>query len=313
MANGLAWGRWLAILPITAALTAGLYIDFPMIPLALGISALFIVYWRVNGRAKVPFSVWLISMILALLLYQPWWSRAATLFTLLNNIHFFSAIRQTLHLPPFTAVHYALLLITASVGLTLMLGAAYKLLQITKIRRIVTPLAVLLFIGLSIAFVWPRFYGLKRVLATGWPYVCLAVAWLVVAWEGNKGRRFMWAGSLAVSLLATLLMLWAVPKDDWRGAVAYIEAQAQAEDIVWLDPSWNQTAYEYYQADTTAYWGDIETLAQVAQTDIWLVAERFPSYETPSSESEAWLDEHLQLVAAIPFYRLEVRHYRPEN
>jgi hypothetical protein len=176
----------------------------------------------------------------------------------------------------------------------------------------VTPIAVFLFIISSVAFVWPRLFGLIRVLASGWPYVCVLVAWLVVVWQG-KSKRWVWYGLMTVSLVATLVMLWAVPKDDWRSAVAYIEGHAQTEDIVWIDPTWNNVAYEYYQAKTTATYGNVQDLEQLAGKDIWLVAERFPQYEIPSSKSEAWLDENLQLVEAVPFYRLEVRHYQPKN
>lgn len=312
VANGLVWGHWLAIFPVTAALTAGLYVDFPMIPLAIGLSALFLVYWWVQGRPKRPFWVWFIATAVSIFLYQPWWSRFAHLLSLLNDIHFFNATRQTLNLPEFSAVHYALMMVGAGLGLIILFWLVYRVLQENKIRRMVTPLAVVVFIVCSVAFVWPRFFGLKRVIATGWPYVCLLIAWLVVSWEGKR-KRLMWTVLLGISLLATFVMLWAVPKDDWRSAVAYIEAQAQPEAVIWLDPSWNNVAYEYYQAKTSATTGNIQELKQTAVMDIWLVAERFPQNEIPSSASEVWLDENLQLVEAVPFYRLEVRHYRPEN
>ncbi len=197
-------------------------------------------------------------------------------------------------------------------GLVIFFWLVYKQLQEDKIRNFVTPFAVVIFILFSIAFVWPRFFGLKRVIATGWPYICLLIAWLIVAWEGKRKRQ-VWYGLMGISLLATLVMLWAVPKDDWRGAVAYIEAQAQPEDIVWLDPAWNQVVYDYYQLETSASIGSLQELEQLAVSDTWLVAERFPMNEVPSSESEIWLDENLQLVAAKRFYRLEIRHYQPKN
>ena len=312
VANGLVWGHWLAILPVTAALTAGFYVDFPMIPLAIGLSALFLVNWWMQGRLKRPFWVWFISTAVAILLYQPWWTRFAHLLSLLNNIHFFNATRQALNLPEFSARHYTLMMVGAGLGLIIFLGFVYRLLQEDKIRRMVTPLAVFLFLVFSVVLVWPRFFGLKRIIATGWPYVCLLIAWLVVSWEGKR-RWLIWYGLMGISVLATLVMLWAVPKDDWRSAVVYIEEHAQPEDIIWLDPAWNNVAYEYYQAKTSATYGNIQELEQMAVTDIWLVAERFPQGEIPSSESEVWLDEKLQLVEAVPFYRLEVRHYQPGN
>lgn len=312
VANGLVWGHWLAILPVAAALTAGLYVDFPMVPLAIGISAVFLVYWWMQGRPKRPFAVWFMATAVAILLYQPWWARFTHLLNLLNNIHFFEATRQTLNLPEFSASHYALMMVVAGLGLIICFWFIYRLLQDDKIRQVVTPFALFLFIVCSVAFVWPRFFGLKRVIATGWPYVCLMIAWLLVYWE-VRSKQLIWYGLMGISLMATLIMLWAVPKDDWRSAVAYIEKHAQVEDIIWLDPTWNNVAYEYYQAETSPNYGTIQELEQMAVTDIWLVAERFPQIDIPSSKSEIWLDENLQLVEVMPFYRLEVRHYQPEN
>ena len=45
----------------------------------------------------------------------------------------------------------------------------------------------------------------------------------------------------------------------------------------------------------------------------WIVAERFPGQAIPSSPNEAWLDAQLHLVERVPYYRLEVRHYRPDE
>ncbi|NKQ36061.1 MAG: hypothetical protein HF973_10660 [Chloroflexi bacterium] len=308
-ANGLVWGRWLAVLPVTAALTAGLYVDFPMIPLWIGLSAAFLVYWQAKDQPARPFFVWLVSTIFSILLYQPWWSRAAALLKLLNNIHVFRATRQVLRLPEFSAGQYAAMILAAGAGLVFLFWLAYKLFRQDRIRRILTPPILILFLALTVAFVWPRFFGVKRVLATGWPYVCLFIAWLVAAWE--EKRRIIWYGLMGVSLAATLVMLLAVPKDDWRGAVAYVTDHARVGDVVWIDPAWNNVAWSYYQPEIPAYSGSQEQLEQLAVTDVWLVAERFPGQAAPSSPDEVWLDENLQLVESIPFYRLEVRHYRP--
>ncbi len=310
-ANGLAWGHWLAILPTTIALTAGLYVDFPMVPVWIGISATFFVYWWVKGRPKTPIFVWLISTTLAVLFYQPWWSRLATLLTLLNNIHVFLNTRRALNLPEFSATQYVLMMGLAGLGLTLFFALVYKLMQQNDFRRFVTPFILLLFLLLTVAFVWPRLFGVKRVLATGWPYVSLFVAWLVVAWEGKK--QWIGYGLMGISLVATIVMLSFVPKDDWRNAVAYINNNAQAGDVVWIDPPWNNVAYDYYGTQLPASAGNQENLEQLAGTDTWLLAERFPGQTPPSSVSETWLDDNLQLVEVIPFYRLEVRHYRPET
>jgi hypothetical protein len=43
--------------------------------------------------------------------------------------------------------------------------------------------------------------------------------------------------------------------------------------------------------------------------EIWNIAERQPGTPIPNGLIESWLDENRPLLEAIPFYRLEVRHY----
>ena len=310
-ANGLAREHWLAIIPVTATLSIGLYVDFPMIPLWISLSGIFFVYWWVIGRSSVQLLVWLISTSLAIILYQPWWAHTLALFDVLNNIHFFKATRQALNLSSFSAGQYIAMMIASGFGISLLSGLVYRFLQQEQARRVLAPLIVIPFLLLTVGFVWPRLYGLKRVLLTGWPYVCLLVAWLIVTWQGK--RQTILYSSIGISLAATLVMLWAVPKDDWRSAVAHVDVHAQPEDVVWIAPNWNDVAYAYYESGIPAHNGSLEELSQLAITNTWLVAERFPGQPIPSSASEAWLDENLQLVEVIPFYRLEVRYYRPNN
>ncbi len=310
-ANGLVWEHWLAIVPVTAALTAGLYVDFPMIPLWIGLSGVFVVYWWIKGRPIGQFLVWFISTCLAIILYQPWWSRTLALFDLLNNIFVFSLVRQALHLPEFSSSQYIMIMVTSGLGVALLSGLVYKLLQQEKIRNILAPLLIILFLLLTVIFAWPRLFGIKRVLVTGWPYVCLFIACLIATWE--RKRPIILYGSLGVSLVAALAMLGAVPKDDWRGAVAYIETHAQPHDVVWIDPNWNNAVYAYYRPGTPAHYGQQGPLSELATTSTWLIAERFPGRAIPSSKSETWLNDNLELVEAVPFYRLEVRLYRPES
>ncbi len=57
---------------------------------------------------------------------------------------------------------------------------------------------------------------------------------------------------------------------------------------------------------------EIEEVA-AQEGELWLVAERFHGRPIPSSPSEAWLDENMELMEAIPFYRLELRRYRDDS
>ena len=310
-ANGLVWKHWLAILPVTAALAGGLYVDFPMIPLWIALSGVFWVYWWLQGRARRGFIVWSVSTCLATLLYQPWWSRVSALFDLLNNIFVFRQVRQALHLPEFSSSQYIMMMLSSCLAFVLLAGLFYKLWQQDRIRRTMVPVMIFLFLLFTVVFAWPRLFGVKRVLVTGWPYVCLLAAALVVEWE-RRYPAILYA-SLGISLLTAVAMVAAVPKDDWRGAVSYINSNVQADDVVWIDPGWNTSVYEYYRAGPPAHYGNEDALKELAMANIWLVAERFPGQAIPSSPSEAWLNNNMHLVKAVPFYRLEVRLYRPDK
>ena len=308
-ANGLVWKNWLAIVPVTAALTSGLYVDYPMIPLWTGLSGVFGVYWWLNGGSRQAFLVWFVSTCLAIMLYQPWWSRTLALFERLNSIFVFREVRQALHLPEFSPSQYIMMLLASGISIALLGGLFYKLWQNDNARRMLPPLIVITFLLVTAIFAWPRLFGVKRVLVTGWPYVCLFVAAFVVEWE-RKQPAVTYA-SLGISLAAALAMVVAVPKDDWRGAVTQINLHAHADDAVWIDPGWNRYVYEYYRTGPPAQYGNEEVLPELPQTDTWLVAERFPGQAVPSSPTEGWLNDNLRLVERVPFYRLEVRLYRP--
>jgi hypothetical protein len=158
----------------------------------------------------------------------------------------------------------------------------------------------------------PRVYSVKRVLVTGWPFVILFVAWLVAQLHERRVRSAL----LAISLALTLGVVFFLPKDDWRGAVAYVDRSVAGDQtLVWLDPRWNHYPYEYYQPRLSADYGRVEDLAALAATarDIWLIAERYHGLPVPSSPSESWLNQNWELVDQMPYYRLEVRHYQPVN
>jgi len=109
-------------------------------------------------------------------------------------------------------------------------------------------------------------------------------------------------------------MLIAVPKDDWRGVASHVNQLDADSFTIWIDPPYNSIAYDYYTPRHQAVpIRPQESKGELAmgQTDIWLIAGRAPGEPIPSSSSEAWLDQHWRLVDSVPFYRLELRHYRP--
>jgi hypothetical protein len=182
---------------------------------------------------------------------------------------------------------------------------------------------------MTLGFILPRLYSLKRVLLLGWPYVALLVAWLLIV-AGRRYRPALWL-TVSISVFAALATWLAVPKDDWRGAVAYVHGEGLPGAVTLVDPYWNELAVRYYApqlstvtnrqfapnesaaaqpGDPFAAFRDVPQSAAGNASDVWLIAERLPGGQIPSSASETWLDQNMLLVERVPFYRLEVRRYR---
>ncbi|MCI0395393.1 MAG: hypothetical protein L0322_10700, partial [Chloroflexi bacterium] len=116
----------------------------------------------------------------------------------------------------------------------------------------------------------------------------------------------------AAVMLLTLRSFWQpyVFKDDWRSVVATMNQQARPGDVAWLDPSHGIYVFNYYQPVLPAQFSK-DLLPEPAAAGAWHVAERQPGKPIPASTAERWLDENWQLIAIIPFYRLELRYYQP--
>lgn len=301
--------HWLTWPALMLALAAGLYIDIPMLPLAIGLSALWLADWWATGRS--PRALLLLAAVWAgaVLLVWPISHYYTFTFSELNRIFVIREFRDALGLPAFTPWQYALAL--AGIGAVLAVGAVIgqRLFRRPGFRRWVGPLVLVAFGLLTLLTPLPRLFGMKRVILTGWPYVILLVAWLLTRMDRTIGQQLL-AVLLVASLGASTAMQLLVPKDDWRSVAAYINGAGGGDDLIWFDPRWNRTAYQHYDPDAVVGAGTVEQLSAAAADDVWLIAERFPSSAVPSSPSEAWLDVNRTLVEAVPFYRLEVRHYR---
>lgn len=310
-ALALVWNHPLSIAAAAAALSMGLYFDYAMLPLWVALSALWFVYWGRQGRPGRLLAYWIAGSLGGWLLYRGWWGYLLqALDGSIGNVFIFARLRELLGLDHLGAGHFAAALLVAAALIALGGVIGSRLLENERWRQLVTIAAVLGVLLVSLLMVTPRLFTVKRVLVTGWPFVLLLLAWLLLKAEG--WRRWLQPTVLGVSLITTLIAL-AQPKDDWRGATAYVESRAALDAAIWLDPRWNTIPYNYYASQPLPEMGDVEALATTAaQSDeIWLIAERFPALEIPASPSEAWLDEHWQLVEQQPFYRLEVRRYRP--
>jgi mannosyltransferase len=312
-ALGLSLNNWWGGPLIVLGLTAGLYLHYTMLPLWLLLSGIWLTYWWQHGRQPGSLIVWLAASAVSWWLYQPWLPHVYQLFERLNGVFFLARTREALNLPQFSAsvLMWGLVLI----GIGAAVGTPVGQLLLRQLSR--RPVLVTIVLGLVGLFILltplPRLYSFKRLIVSGWPFFILMVAWLIQQLDSKRAR--LYHALLFVSVAATLITVVFVPKDDWRSVVAYLDEQVQPGELVWLDPSWNDYPYSYYQPKNPPIverWRGTPPQEWQQTQALWLIAERSHGTTVPSSPSEAWLDENWQLVNAASFYRLEVRHYRTE-
>ncbi|HSM58711.1 MAG TPA: glycosyltransferase family 39 protein [Candidatus Sulfomarinibacteraceae bacterium] len=313
MSLGLAWRPWAGFLLYFVGLSVGLYVGYLVFPLWVGISVLWLVLWWQRDRGPLAPLLWVAASGAAWWLYRPWLPHfEAWLQGSLLRHWMFEPVRTLLGLEAFATWHFLLALVLAAAGLLALTVAGPAVLRQQRWRLAITLPALVGFVVVVLTMLVPRLYGLKRVLVTGWPFVILALAWLV--WQMERWRRPALSTLLGLSLVVSLATLFLAPKDDWRSASAYLQRQLDENDVVWVDPRWNTIPLEYYGLVAQVESESTAELPELAAThdEIWIVAERFPGDPVPSSPSERWLNANWQLMETESFYRLEVRRYAPE-
>lgn len=310
MALGLGWRHWAGFVLFFAALSVGLYLSYLTPPIWLALSAVWLIFWRREDGRLLHVALWLTASAGAWLLYRPWWPEITRWAEGALLRHWmFERVRAVLGMDALSPLHFAGAAVAVAAALVGAAAIAPALLARRRWRRVITALFIVGFVGVVLLAPVPRVYAVKRVLVTGWALVILFVAWLAMQLKAR--RRLVVTLLLGVSLASSLVSTFLVPKDDWRGVAQAVQREAP-EVGVWLDPGWNNIVYGYYDAEREVLRGDIAQLEEVAaqEEELWLAAERFHGRPVPSSPSEAWLDENMELVEAIPFYRLELRRYR---
>lgn len=286
--------RWWPTVPLAVLFSLGLYVDLPMILLWGGLSGLWLGDWWQRGRDPHPFSVWLIGSLFAALLAWPVWSFVPP---------WLQAIEARLPFPLWFWM--GLLFIGPLTGgwVTALLGS--RLWVASTGRRLLLSLSGLLFVFLVLWMLWPQLTLVKRIAVLFWPYLVLLTAIMF----SRYGSRFWLTGLASLALLVTLQQ-GSMPKDDWRGAVAYLNAAAAPGDLVWLSSVADRLPYIYYQPTHPFQLGNVNHLQErgAAAANIWLIT----SYGGDPA-IQTWLADNRFLVAHIPFYRLDIWQYQLEQ
>lgn len=293
---------WVGAALTWAALTLALYLDFTLVPLSAGVTALWLVRWWLGGRRPLALVRVGVACAVAWWCARPIWTHLGQVVDRVDTVPMFVNARDWfgLHLAPGTPSIVTMFALTLGLGI-----GALLILHGLRRDRFARGLAVLAgagFIACTVAFAAPRAYSAKQYIVTGWPFVVLAVTWLLTDRAPGKLWRPIAVG---VSLVAAVVTV-ATPRADWRGVVAYLNGAVRERSVqsVQIDPWWNTLPYDYYRPAMPALTGPLDE--KIA--DVCLVAERYGK-RPPTSPGEAWLDAHSRLVRTVPFARLEVRCY----
>jgi uncharacterized membrane protein len=305
---GLLLNSWIGAIVATTALTTGLYLDFTTVPLAAALLAVWSVWWWHHGRNLVDLLRTVLVVGTSAFLARPVWRQLTDLLAQLDQVTVFAKLRGIVGVEHIPSEAFLMML-----GLTTVAFAATTalLLRLSRSPAIVSvaqrwvPLGFLMLIVVSVI---PRGYSVKHLIAVGWPFVTILVAWLLNA---SASRRVLLPTTTVVCAIAAVATV-ATPRADWRGAVEHIDRHHVPGDLVWLDPSSNVIPYNYYQPQIVAETPG-RALARASEalpvdTGLWLVAERFGS-APPTSPTEEWLDSQMTLTASQRFARLELRRY----
>lgn len=306
----LVWPHKLAWPLYLVGVVFGLYMDHTMIPVWLMIMAVWLVYWWGRGRNLTQLLLCLTASGLAWLLFRPWWALLGNSFQRTVVMYEEFVRSRFSQLPEISTDTLVLLLVVGWLGLVAAAFLGYAALRSPALTSIIAPLTLFPFLLIVLLTPIPRLYIPKRLLVTGWPLVILGVTWLV--WQLQEdGRRMAWL-MVGVSLVASLVSLFLVPKPDWRGAAAFLDTFAAPTDWVWVAPPYNGIPYDYYATQFPNSSGGERRLrdAAAATQTIWYITDAPASPIAPTPD-QLWLDNNWQLVQEIPdFFRLTIRRYR---
>jgi hypothetical protein len=300
--------------------SAALYLHYFAVFLVLLQTAIAIVLLA-DRRTNWPRSgVWLTALLAAILAYWPW-LRTPAFYTLIRSApttynNLLSLVTERFNIALNLPVIVRLVLVT-SIALAVVSGVTLYIitrrvtltnaLKSLRTQRWLSLAACLLFIILLALSVFPRGYSLKRQVVFLWPFVLMVFAWL---WPwGGKAQRLLVA-MLGFSLIASLINVLVIPKEQWQETVDYIGERYKPGDLVVIEPSYMTIPFDYYDHGHTprlgVNFGDNKSVDEVLcqHPRIWLVLHRVD--RDPQARLDEWLSKRAQKQDTAIFYGVQV-------
>lgn len=288
-------------------LAVGLYSYYAVIPLWLCLSAVWLAWRWQQTRTYYAIVLWLTASTAASLAFLPQWPKLAGVVGRLGSVFSVGAGLKLIGLDTPPGWIYPTVLAVAAGFLFIGTLIAVR----TSKTQPGTALSVLLIAVFALATALvpiPRLYSLKRVVVIGWPYVTLLVGWLLV--------RRVWLRGLPVtavvilSLAASIVSIFFVPKSDFRSAVGYLNAHARDGDVVWMTGELAFHTHSFYRPRTPGCFGPPANLqASVSpKSRIWFIVDCPRCGIRPY---EALLESGRTLTKTVGFDALDLRLYEP--
>lgn len=167
--------------------------------------------------------------------------------------------------------------------------------------------------GLSlIAMPIPRGYFLKRESLIVLPFLLIGVAWAM----GRMRKPYILAaGALALSLVTSLYTVLAVPKEQWREATAWVQAQQAPGDVIALQPDYEHYVFSYYYQGKFRWIGVPSAATELDASlfgpevkRLWLV-QFTPPNDAAADELVSQMDRDYPLLLSREWFRVRVRLY----
>ncbi len=278
LTRGDVTGRVTAVLSLVAAFFT-YYISFLVWAMVLGVA--IAIGWR---RSQAVAREWVVATIPALVIFVPIQGR--------HFVEGFSDLQASIGQPFLeslisTTGSPLTLLILVAVGAAALTAVVRWLLEAAPVfAASVTTAAFVLGV---IAGPVDRIYRFKRITVVFWPLVIVFVAYAIYRGFSKSVSRLVQISLVAISIIASLLTLFVVEKDDWRSAVSAINEGSDPDDSIWMVyyvDEWSVAPYDYYGAklpllfsvDENAF---PELAASAAQND--LLDRRQPNTPGPCS------------------------------
>lgn len=176
-------------------------------------------------------------------------------------------------------------------------------------------LVIIVFLVTTVAFVMPRGYSLKRQLSVFWALALILFAF----WAGlQRQRKTLVVVMLVLSAIGSIINVVAIPKPQWREVSAYLAKHYVEGDVILLEPVYMTIPFDFYNQGALPREGlsygvgsiGLETFISQANR-VWFVVHQRDN--DPIQSNRSYLDQRLELLETVGFYRLQIRLYEEKD